>query len=509
MDIKKSKLNVTVAIAFKVLTTVMAIVVRRYLILTCGNEVNGLNSLYLSIIGFLSVAELGVGSAITFCMYKPIVMGEKDRVAALYHLIKRLYRCIGGVILLGGLMLTPFLRYFTRDYAQINVNLYITFILMLLSSVLTYLFGAKTSLTNAYKNNYITTAISSGGIIFQYVLQIIVLWLTRSFAWYLACRIVATVAQWGATEIVVRKKYADVLCTKAKVDQTTTNEVKRNVKAMFMHKIGGILVNTADSVIISAFVGVVALGAYSNYTSILDSMAGIIGLAFSSLTSVFGHLFAEKSQAVTKRYCETFHLLNYWIGAVFFLGYYAIIDNLIAILYSADLIVEKSVSVVITINGFVQFMRKNTLAFRDATGTFYYDRWKPLVEGATNIVLSILFVKRFGVVGVILATVITNLLICHIVEPYVLYKNAFHLGPGGYYARNYGLICIFFVALWSFTRCMKQCDSQWTELVVNGFISVGISLIACIVGTLFYKGAFKHFMQIFMEKEGKKNESFD
>ena len=97
MDKKKGLLNVIVSIAFKVLLLVGAILVRRYLIKYIGNEVNGLNSLYTSIIGFLAVAELGVGSAITFCMYKPIVEGDNDKVSALYHLFTKLYLIIGEI----------------------------------------------------------------------------------------------------------------------------------------------------------------------------------------------------------------------------------------------------------------------------------------------------------------------------------------------------------------------------------------------------------------------------
>ena len=113
--------------------------------------------------------------AISFCMYKPIVEKNHAQVSALYHLFRKLYLIIGGVVLVAGLAITPFIKVFAKDYASINVNLYFTFILMLISIVITYLFGAKTALINAYKNNYITSSITYGGIVFQYILQIIVL----------------------------------------------------------------------------------------------------------------------------------------------------------------------------------------------------------------------------------------------------------------------------------------------------------------------------------------------
>lgn len=485
MDKKKSVLNVSVSVAFKIITLMLTIVVKRILITACGNEVNGLNALYLSIVGFLSVAELGVGSAITFCMYKPIVDGDNNKVSALFLLFRRLYLGIGGLILLSGFIITPFIKYFAKDYLELDVNLYLTFILMLISVVITYLFSSKTALMNAYKNNYITTSITSGGLILQNILQIIVLLITGSFVGYLICRIVSALVQWVITEIVVRKKYSSVISNRQKVDRETQKDVIRNVKALFMHKIGYLLVNTVDSIVISIFVGVVVLGEYSNYMTILTAMSGILSLLFTSLTSVLGHLYVEESKETTKKYCEMFHLVNFIIGTIFFLGYYAIIDNLIAIIFFEELIIAKSITFVITLNGFIQFLRQSTLSFRDATGTFYNDRWKPIIEGIVNIILSVIFVKLIGVTGVIVATIITCLFICHIIEPYVLYKNAFCASPKKYYFENYGMIALFTAALFILNFISFDIQSKWLGLLINGTVSIGISMIACAVVLLF------------------------
>lgn len=496
MDIKKGKLNVTVSVAFKMITMLMAIVVKKALIDVCGNEVNGLNALYIGIIGVLSVADLGVGSAITFCMYKPIVEGNHRTVSALYGLFQKLYLLIGVIIFVSGAVLTPFLHLFAKDYIELNVNMYATFLLILISVVATYLFSAKTSLINAYKNNYITTAIMQGGIVFQYILQIVALYITKSFEAYLICRIVAVFMQWIVTEIITRKKYGAILRTKGKLDIETKSNVRKNIKAMFMHKIGYVLVNTVDSVVISAFVGVVSLGEYSNYTMILSSLVGIITLVFSSLTSVIGHLCVEEDKETAKRYCESFHLLNFVMGAVFFLGYYAVVDSLIAILFSFELVVSKSVSFVITLNGFVQFMRRSTLTFRDATGSFYGDRWKPFFEGIVNIILSVVLVNFIGVTGVIVATIITNLVICHVVEPYVLYKTAFGLSPRKFYLKNYGMIAAFLVALIGEHFILQNLKNVFAEMIVNGFISVACSIVLCGIILILNQNQNKQLLKI-------------
>lgn len=475
MDKKKSILNITVSVGFRLLTMIMAIVVKRILIDTCGNEVNGLNALYLSIIGILSVAELGLGTAITFSMYKPIVEGNIDQVAALYHLFRRMYLLIGSLILTVGICLTPFLHHFARDYVQLDVNLYSTFFIMLISVVLTYLFSAKLALFNAYKNNYITTAVTSGGNLFQYVLQIVVLLLFKSFSAYLICRVITSLIQWGITEILVKKTYTPIIVRKTQVDNETKSGLIKSIKAMFMHKVGYVLVNSVDSIVIAMFIGVVSLGKYSNYITILTSMSGILSLVFTSLTSIIGHLYVSETKERSSEYCRMFHMINFLLGTVFFLGCYAVIDDLIAFLFSPDLIVPRTVSFTLVLNAFVQFMRQSVLVFRDATGTFYFDRWKPLAEGVFNVVFSILLVKVLGVVGVIVATIVTNLCLCHILEPYVLFRNAFDQSPGRYYLRNYGMILLFSLLMYFLDLCMIAADSVWFRFLINGCISVVIS----------------------------------
>lgn len=500
MDKRKSVLNVSVSIGFKLVTLIAAIVTKRFLIQICGNEMNGLNALYLSIIDFLTVAELGVGTAITFCMYKPIVEGKQDTVSALYHLFKRLYWIVGGIIFVVGLALTPFIRYFAKDYASIDVNFHVTFLLMLVSVVATYLFGAEISLFNAYKNNYIATTINSGGLVIQYALQIAALLITKSFVWFIVCRIIAVLFQWAVTELLVWKDYQSILGNRQKLDHDSQRELVKNIKAMFMHKVGMLLVNTTDNVIISMFIGVAVLGKYSNYAMIMSSVMSIIKLVFTSLTSIWGHLYAKESKDTVRSYCEAGHLLNFWIGTLFFLGYYAVADNLVAILFSEDLMIAKSISFVIALNGFVQYIRENTLVFREATGTFYNDRWKPLAEGVLNVILSVAFVKWFGVAGVIVATVITSLLICHIVEPYVLYKNAFSASPRRYYLKNYGMIAAFVAALIVLDFCLQSYGNPWKELFVNGCISVVVSMVVSVVIVLYNKSEFRCMIKILKEK---------
>lgn len=505
IDKRKSILNVCVSIVFKIALLIANLLVRRYLIRYVGNEANGLDSLYTSIIGFLSVAELGIGSAITFCMYKPIVEGDDEKVSALFGLFRKIYLIVGAIILVAGCVVMIFLPNLAKDYSTAKSTIYISFALMLVSVVLSYGFSAEISLINAHKNNYLTTCINSGGQLLQYVLQIVVLLTTKSFIWYMVCRIVAVAVQWVVTEIVSRKKYRRIITLRQKASAEAKGEVFKKSKAMFMHKIGGVLVNTADSVIISAFIGVVILGKYTNYSTIAVALTGTIALFFTPLTSIIGQMCVNTDTTIVRKYFDFFHVFNFILGIIFLLGYYAIIDNLVTIFFGTGLEMSKSVSLVITVNYFIQFMRNAGLLFRDATGTFYNDRWKPLFEGLTNVVLSIAFVylfenlfgSDFAVVGVIVATIITNVTICHVIEPYVLYKYAFHASAKQYYLKNYVFMAVFIGALVALHFSMIKNDNQWVELFANGFISLAYSLTISAIAILSDKNFRQHLKELF------------
>lgn len=490
MDKKRGLLNIGTSIVSRIILLLAALYIRRLLILYIGNEVNGLNSLYGSIIGLLSVAELGVGGAIIYSMYSPIVKGDDNKVAALYCLYRKLYRIIGAVIFGAGLAVMPFFPRMISDYSSLDVDVYITFLLTLISVVISYLYSAKSALIEAYKDNYISTAIVTISRMIRSALQIAAIMIWKSFEIFLICQIIETIIVWIATEKVVKRLHPDILILskseKPVLDPESKKDITRNIKAMFMHKIGSIFVASVDSMIISIFIGVVILGKYSNYTAILGAMTGIIVLFFTPLTSVIGHLCAAKEPGEIRQYFNFFYSMNFVLGLIFFMGYYAVIDNIVEVLFGSELTMSRAVPFVITVNGFIGYMRYALIMFRDASGIFYYDRWKPIGESIANIILSVIFVNIFpteySVVGVIVATIITCLLICNIVEPHILFKYVFKEPAIKFYLLNYSRTVVFTLCLLLVDRLSISCENSIIELLVNGMISVGIS--AALLGLL-------------------------
>lgn len=507
MDQKKGILNVSVSITFKVIIFIVAILHRRFLIECVGNEINGLNSLYSSLLNVLSVAELGIGSAIVYCMYRPIVEKNHEQVVALYQLFKKVYHVVGAMIFAIGMVCVPLLPYLAKDYVAIDINIYLPFVIILLNACLTYMYTTKLALIDAYKNNYITTTLNSCNVIISHILQTVILVCTRSYFWCVFSLIPITVLHWIVTEILCRRMHGDILkAGTQKLDAGLKAQVLKNVKAMFAHRLGSVLVYSADSVIISVFIGVVLLGKYTNYTTIITNMTTMIALFFSPLVSIVGHMYVTEKERTIKYY-HFFYAFNVSLGMIFYMGYYAVADSLVSILFGEGLEMAKQVLLVITVNYFIQFIRQANHLFREATGTFYQDRWKPFAEGILNVILSIAAVLAFskwfgeeiGLVGVIVATIVTNLTLCHLIEPYVIYKYAFGVSVKKQWIKNYLYIALFILSLLVLDRCLVSMENRWLELLVNGCISVAFSVIPVLVIVLSNKD-FRYYLKAFRQK---------
>lgn len=499
MGRKTSVYNVGLSVLYRVIRLLGLVLVRRLLIRYGGNEVNGLHAFYLGLMGFLTVAELGVGEAIGFAMYRPIVEGREGEVAALYQLFRRAYRIIAGVIFGMGLALIPALPRLVKGYAALNVDLEKTYLLMLISVVMTYLFGAESALINAHKKNYVTAGISFLSAMVQYGLQAAVLVYTHSFENYLYCVIAAAGVQWLLTRRAARKRYAPILDHRPQaLEKAQRQSVEANIRAMFLHRLGSALVNSADSVVISALLGVAILGKFSNYTTIVTAMLSVISLAFTPLVSTVGHMLVSNRKRA-EEYFRQFSTVNYLIGVVFFLGYYAVADPLIGLLFGPGLEMGRAVVFAVTVNYFIQFLRDTYYVYRSASGAFYYERWKPLGEGIVNLVLSVVFALALkdrcggeaGAVGVILATILTNLAICHTVEPYVLFRHVFQAPVRGFCLGNYGRIALFVAALWWMDRFLTEGGDPVSMLLRNGCLSLvfsgGLALVTVLPDRRFMK----------------------
>lgn len=389
-------------------------------------EYLGLNGLFTNILSMLSLMELGVGSAMTFSLYKPLAINDKERVKSLMSLYRKAYIIIGILILVVGIAITPLLPYFIDEMPDISENINFIYILFVVNTAISYFYSYKRSLIISDQRRYIATAYRYGFYFLLNIAQIIVLFVTRNYIWYLVTQIIFTFME----NVCVSKK-ADKMYPYLKekdikkLEKNDTEKIKKNVIAMIGHKIGGIVVNGTDNLVLSKFVGLTEVGIYSNYYLVINALNIILGQVFTAITASVGNLVATTNKEKVHDVFKKTFFLNFWLYGFASICLVLLFNNFITIWLGSEYLFSMDIVLVLSINFYITGMRKAILTFRDATGLYWEDRYKPIVESIINLVVSIVLVNIIGTVGVFIGTFISTITTCFWVEPYILYKYEF------------------------------------------------------------------------------------
>ena len=343
---------------------IVSFVARIIFIKVLGAEYLGLNGLFTNILTILSLAELGVGSAITYSLYKPLAQNNKEKLKMLMNVYKNVYRVIGTIILFLGIALTPFLNIFIKDIPNID-NIEIIYILFVINTAVSYFYSFKRNLIIADQNRYIATIYRYGCYIIMNLIQIIYIVLTKNYLGFLILQIAFTFIENILVSIKANKMYPYLKEKKIqKIDKKTKSEIIKNTKAMMMHKIGGIVVNSTDNVLISKFIGLIEVGKYSNYVLITTALNTIISQIYNSLTAGIGNLYVENDK---QKMYNVFKKVNFLTFAVTFFScifLMVLFNDIIQLMADSSYLLEIWVVFVIVLNFYITTMRKSVISFR-------------------------------------------------------------------------------------------------------------------------------------------------
>lgn len=431
---KNSARNASVAIISKVVYIVMSFICRTIFIKILGTEYLGVNGLFTNILTMLSFAELGIGTAIIYKMYKPIAENNKERIKTLMHFYKKAYFIIGLIILTIGLMIIPLLNFFVKEPPNIKENLIIIYILFLINTSISYFFAYKKSIITGHQKEYILSLISLLINTFLNILQIIFLFLTRNYIIYLLLQISGTLfdnflAAKKANELypyINEKNYQ-------KLTKSEQKSIFMDVKSLFFYQLGFVLATGTDNIIISSFLGVSAVGFLSNYTMITSSMKNLLNSMFNSITASVGNLNTIKDK---KKKELNFYQIMFILFIVY--GYVSIamtllLNKFIAVWLGSNYVLGISISLALGLEFYIDGMRYVNYTYRNTLGLFKKGSFVPIITSIANVILSIILVKYIGMFGVLIATSITKLFILTTYEPYFIHKNAFGTSSSKYY----------------------------------------------------------------------------
>lgn len=466
--------NVKITLFIYVLNILIQFISRTVFLKFLSVEYLGVNGLFTNILSMLNLAELGVGSAMAYALYKPCAEGDIDLVGQIMFLYKKLYQYIGLIVALLGLVVTPFLPYLIKDMPTGIGNIYIYFLLYVANTSLSYFFTYKRSLIVCNQKQYISTVTSFLKNVCICVFQIVFLYFTANYYIYLLIQVIFTVSENIAISKIADYQYPYLKEKRGYPDKELLGNIKKNVMAMSLHKIGGVVVNGTDNLIITKFVSLTATGLYSNYSIITTAITSVISQVFFALTASVGNLMAEGKSADSYSVFKRMFFLNFviYLYAGTFLT--ILFNDIILVWLGNGYQLSMAVVVCIVMSFFSNGMRRTVLTFKDASGLFWNDRYKPIAESICNLVLSIPMTIYFGIAGTFLGTIITNVFVSGIIESWVLFKYGFSIPVSKYfiiqikYYVNYSiaLVSAYFLTVWI----------DYTPFV-NLFLKIGVLLV--------------------------------
>lgn len=425
--------NIIFGIINRVVSIIFPFIVRTIFIKVLGEEYLGLNSLYSSILQVLNLADLGFASAIVASMYKPIADGDTDKVSALMNLYRKLYKIIGIVILVCGLILTPFIDKLISGEPPAGVNIYIFWLLYLANTVVSYLFFAyKVSLINAHQRNDITEKIGASCKIIFSVLQIVAILLFKSLYLYVFLTIINSIIYNLWCSFVCDKKYPQYTCS-GELDKETKRGITKNIGALALQKIGNTVSVSLDSIIISAFLGLTTVAIYGNYYYIVSAIAMMVNLIYSAITASIGNSIATESSEKNYKDLKKFFFLNTWLVSWCCVCFMCLFQDFMIVWMGEDLLFGMGTVLMLVLRFYFDQIRKVVLTYKDAAGMWWADKWRPLVGCIVNLTLNIILVQSIGVGGVLLSTVVSYAFVEMPWETHVLFKLYFKHNEASYY----------------------------------------------------------------------------
>ena len=475
---KNASRNIIWGTINKFIMLVLPFLTRTVMIYTMGMQYVGLGSLFTSILQVLSFAELGIGSALVFSMYKPMAEEDEETVSALLNFYRRTYRVIGLVILVLGLMIMPFLDKLIAKDLPSGINIYVLFSIYLLNNVLGYfLFAYKQSILTASQRVDLISKISMILHMVSGITQIIILICTHNYYLYAAVVPVVTCLNNILVGIITNKHYPQFKC-KGEIDGKELGSIKKKVGGMVFQKIGSIVLSSVDTIVISAFLGLVSLALYQNYFFVIKSIFGFLAVIMQSVISSVGN--SVVLETVEKNYADfkKFNFVYVWIVTWCTTALVCLYQPFMELWIGRENMLSFGMVVLFSIYFFVHKWCDILYVYQEACGIWWETKFVPGIAAIVNLVINIILVQFIGLPGILLSTIVAVVFIYDTGYAIVLFKTYFKRidhGLKSYWLRQ---SAYFLAAILSAVSTYLICNIITVDSVM---IHLLISTILCFI----------------------------
>ena len=490
--------NVSVALVMQVIKNLLGFLSRTVFVYILGAEYLGVNSLFSDILTVLSFAELGIGNAMVFSLYKPISQDNTEKIKSLMKLYAKTYKIIGFVIAVLGICLVPFIGYIVGDVSYVKENVVVLYILFLLNSVISYFFVYKKSLIIADQKNYIVDIYQQVFYAIQVVLQIAFLVITKQFITYLILMVVTTFLN----NYFVAKK-ADKMYPYLKdkevepLKKDEINDIVTNVKALVVYKIGGIILESTDSIFVSSLINVITVGLYANYKMIVNVFRTIGNQVMNSIVASVGNLNAGNDVKKKEIVFDEMFYISGWFYGFATAGLCCFLSPLISVWLGDKYVIGFDSVLAACTYFYISNMHYPCYTYRTTAGLFVFGKYIPMISAAINIVLDIIMGKVWGLAGILWASTIARVVTYEIIDPVIVYRRVFKRSVMKYFVQYTAITGLIIVdTLISYMFAFSVCKSSGVFGLLIKIVLFSVFYNICYLLVTFRTPQFKSLLNI-------------
>ena len=468
--------------------------VTRLVFVKCLNEEYlGVNGLFSNILTVLSLAELGVGTAIIYSLYKPVADKDELKISALLNYYRKAYQIIGIIITVLGLLLTPFLNVIIKDQPDIQ-SLQFIYVLFLSNKASSYLFAYRRAIFSADQRESVLLKCRLAFSIIRAILQCVILLTTKNFILFLIIQILCTIGENALVYYYSDRYYPFIKLNKRiKLDKRDLLKIKNDIKSLMIYKIGSTVLDGTDNIILSAFVGVVWVGKLSNYTLISGAVSMLATQIITSITGSVGNFIATEKKTRYEELLLKILYLSFIIYGFSFVCLNCLSTPFVELVFGNNYKLDTNIVFVLSLNFYIFGMMNSIWTFRTTMGLFKYGKYRPLVSAVINVVVSILLAKKIGMIGVLIGTTITRVITNVWYDPYIVYKYGLKLSSKKYYFRwmEYLLLSIISIFI---------CEFLFKYIMFTGILSFVLKCFVCVfsfvISTFIFTSKQKEFKSL-------------
>lgn len=406
---KNASRNIFFGTILKVYQIVVPFLLRTAMIYYMGMQYVGLNSLFTSVLSVLNLAELGVGSAMIFSMYQPIIEDDRITICALMKLYRLYYRIIGGIIATVGVLLTPFIPKLIHSDVPSGMNVYILYLINLSATVLSYwLFAYKNSILAAHQRTDITSKVTLSVNTLLYITQFVIIIIYKNYYYFIIAALASQALINIVTAIVSNKLYPQFQ-PEGNLEKDKIKKINQRIRDLFTSKLGAVVVNSVDTIVISSFLGLTVLAIYQNYYYILTAVIGIIDVVFVSCTAGIGNSLITETKEKNFNDLQKLTFLISWISGVGCCCFLCMYQPFMKLWAGESYILSYSAVICFVVYFYVYEINRILNTYKDAGGIWREDRFRPLATALSNLVMNLILVQFWGIYGVLVSTVISML----------------------------------------------------------------------------------------------------